>query len=1032
MIDVWTEKHRPDTLGEVVGQKNIVDRLEAFVEKDEVPHMLFAGPAGTGKCLSGETSVITSEGNLKPIKELVEERLDSEGFKEVDDLDVMSVDESGDIVSASVSKVFKEEAEEIIEIEAVNGFNHGVTPEHPVLALRGGLPHWVKAENVGEDDLIGVPTELEVGGKKKSFVDELDGDKFHAKLPENIDVPASEMFVGNKKKIIKAIENGAETREEISEETSITRTKLSSYLNNMKCIEKRGQGSKLGIDNQDNYASLTYCREQEIDPSKFKSLKYVDRFNNESKSIKPVTKVSTELVELTGYLLAEGSFSGSRLRFYNKNEKLLERFSNLSEQVFGLEPVRKHNKGVTFLTFEEGGTIGKLFSQVFNFRFEEKKKSHNIELSEYIASSTEECLRRFLRSYSDSEAYVSKQGVEITTASEEMASSLTYLLKRLGIHSRIMQKEKSATNGKDIKREYHTVLVSGSRNLNTFSKEVGFLIEDKKKDLNTLCERKEIPNHDVIDNNPENYREIMEELAIKQEKVFEGKKWMLEKQTDSVGRIKAQRQISELVKQSREKISELMAFKTQLKSFEEDLEIYREFDQKYEKIKEEIKDLETRNKIQEESGIRNDRTLEYSKGKRIADTGRIKTILEAKETERSQTIKALEKLPELQQMICEVVEKSRISYGEIGRELNESSSNIQNSLEGDINPSTVSRIPKIHKVVIEDLNRVLNDVGLIQKLEKLSFMGEADLRWTKVESVEVKQSQRVYDLTVPKTKNFVAGDSPTIAHNTTSAIALAKDLYGDEWKQNFMETNASDERGIDVVREKVKNFARTKSIGADYKIIFLDEADALTSDAQQALRRTMEQFSDNCRFILSCNYSSKIIDPIQSRCAVFRFNRLEESNVKNYIKRLGEDEGFKISEEAVEAVMRVAEGDLRRVTNILQTASINNNEIKEEDIYGISASLRPDEIVEILNDSLKGNFMDARDTLADLMIDRGLDGQDVIDSIHREIFDLEISERAKLEIIENLGEFEFRISEGGSADIQIEAFLAKMADLENN
>lgn len=270
---------------------------------------------------------------------------------------------------------------------------------------------------------------------------------------------------------------------------------------------------------------------------------------------------------------------------------------------------------------------------------------------------------------------------------------------------------------------------------------------------------------------------------------------------------------------------------------------------------------------------------------------------------------------------------------------------------------------------------------------------------------------------------------PAGTGKTTSAIALAKDLYGEEWKQNFMETNASDERGIDVVREKIKNFARTKSIGADYKIIFLDEADALTSDAQQALRRTMEQFSDNCRFILSCNYSSKIIDPIQSRCAVFRFNRLDEENVKSYIRRLGDQEEFKISKDAVEAVLRVAEGDLRRVTNILQTASINNEKIEEEDIYGIAASLRPDEITNILEKSLKGNFMDARDTLADLMIERGLDGQDVIDSIHREVFELDITEKKKLEIIENLGEFEFRISEGGSADIQIEAFLATLSDL---
>jgi len=271
---------------------------------------------------------------------------------------------------------------------------------------------------------------------------------------------------------------------------------------------------------------------------------------------------------------------------------------------------------------------------------------------------------------------------------------------------------------------------------------------------------------------------------------------------------------------------------------------------------------------------------------------------------------------------------------------------------------------------------------------------------------------------------------PAGTGKTTSAVALAKDLYGDEWNQNFMETNASDERGIDVVREKIKDFARTKPIDAEYKIIFLDEADALTSDAQQALRRTMEQFSDNARFILSCNYSSKIIDPIQSRCAVFRCNRLEEEQVRSYIMRLGEAEEFRISEEAIDAIMRVSSGDLRRVTNILQTAAIQKDEIDEDDVYGVAASLRPDEIRNILDLALKEEFMEARDELSDLMIERGLDGQDVIDSIHREIYDLDIPDRGKLEIIENLGEFEFRITEGGSPDIQIEALLANIANLE--
>jgi replication factor C small subunit len=271
---------------------------------------------------------------------------------------------------------------------------------------------------------------------------------------------------------------------------------------------------------------------------------------------------------------------------------------------------------------------------------------------------------------------------------------------------------------------------------------------------------------------------------------------------------------------------------------------------------------------------------------------------------------------------------------------------------------------------------------------------------------------------------------PAGTGKTTSAIALAKDLYGEQWQNNFMETNASDDRGIDVVRNQIKDFARTKPIEADFKIIFLDESDALTNDAQQALRRTMERYSSTCRFILSCNYSSKIISPIQSRCAIFRFNRLEDEEVEEYLGRVIDGEELDVDESGLQALVTVSEGDLRKATNVLQAASIQGGSISEETVFEVAASLKSEEVTEILNQAVAGNFVDARDSLSDLMINRGLDGVDVIKAIHREIFNLDISEKAKMEIIEQMGEYEFRIVEGGSSDEQIESLLAQIANLD--
>lgn len=265
---------------------------------------------------------------------------------------------------------------------------------------------------------------------------------------------------------------------------------------------------------------------------------------------------------------------------------------------------------------------------------------------------------------------------------------------------------------------------------------------------------------------------------------------------------------------------------------------------------------------------------------------------------------------------------------------------------------------------------------------------------------------------------------------TSCALAMAKELYGEQWKNNFMETNASDERGIDVVRSKIKDFARTQPLSAPFKLLFLDESDALTPPAQQALRRTMEKYTKTTRFILSCNYSSKIIAPIQSRCAIFRFNRLSSEEIESRLELIAKKENLKIEKRAMEAIYKVSEGDLRKAINILQSCAITDKNISEEEVYIVASSLKPAEIKEVLALALDKKFLLARKKLNELMILRGLSGIDVIKAIHREILDLNVDERQKAALIDKLGEYEFRIVEGGSEDLQIEAFLAQIAALK--
>ncbi|QQG39399.1 MAG: replication factor C small subunit [Candidatus Aenigmatarchaeota archaeon] len=271
---------------------------------------------------------------------------------------------------------------------------------------------------------------------------------------------------------------------------------------------------------------------------------------------------------------------------------------------------------------------------------------------------------------------------------------------------------------------------------------------------------------------------------------------------------------------------------------------------------------------------------------------------------------------------------------------------------------------------------------------------------------------------------------PAGTGKTTAALCIAHELYGDGWKASYLELNASDARGIDVIRNQVKDFARTRTIGnAPFKIILLDEADALTPEAQQALRRTMENYTNTTRFILSANYSSRIIDPIQSRCAVFRFSRLKAGEAKEMLEHISKTEGVRISTEGLDAIMHITEGDMRRSINLLQACAVHGKEVTDESVYAVAAQARPEDVKEMVMFAVERNFQDARKKLYDILVNQGISGEDVVKEIHRTIYGLTVEEAKKLRMIEALGDCEFRIDSGGDQMIQLEAYLAKLGVL---
>jgi len=265
---------------------------------------------------------------------------------------------------------------------------------------------------------------------------------------------------------------------------------------------------------------------------------------------------------------------------------------------------------------------------------------------------------------------------------------------------------------------------------------------------------------------------------------------------------------------------------------------------------------------------------------------------------------------------------------------------------------------------------------------------------------------------------------------TTAALCLAHDLYGDGFREHLMELNASDERGINVVRETVKTFARIKSIGEiPFKILILDEADNMTGDAQQALRRTMERYTGTCRFILIANYSGKIIEPIQSRCAPFRFTYLSKEDQDTYLCRIAEKEKVRLQPEGLEAIFEVSGGDLRRGVNTLQAAASLGKPIDAHTVYSVIGRANPADVRGMLDLAMKCDFIGSREKLRDMILKYGVSGSDIIRQIHIEIFRMkDVPEPWKIKLADVIGEVDFRLIQGADEEVQLSSLLARLVE----
>jgi len=874
-FSIWTEKYRPGSFDEIVGQEAIIRRVKHLVDKENLPHLLFAGPPGVGKCVTGDTPLLLGDGRVVSMKDAVD---NDEDF-------VQSLQADGTIQKQKIAYTYVDDADETIRIEMNNGGEVVVTPEHPFLVLKDGVPTWTEAQHISEDDVLATPSSLSVK-----------------------DARQEDIFI----------------RPEL------------------------GDGDYVNIRQTDKAA------------------------------IKPIDTIDEFFAELLGFLTCSDEF-----KFEHEHRELRNSFCNLVREVFGESLNIKEYEGSRKQYVEI--THPETLLDVYPF-LESKEK-----IIGKILEQPDNLVGSYIKGIMQARGSWEGKQFKINIPCS-IHAQLTYIFRRYSVDACINKDTFTLPGDK----ANHLITILGldfeKKRVRESNTKIALAKEHLEPVFNTLgIEPYEFPtriskaldnSENVSDNTAKYvYRQVLE---LSQKRMKKGLNYInhvesLDFEPDNpVGSISAEAEKDKIKK----KVSKHIA---------------------------------------------KGRKEEYLTKKRDVPSDVINQVKALTRTHNAdKEYKQILKKATLTDTVSEILTVYNITPKEVQGVTTKVPVNVvYDALKQSMSLQTVSNLESLVLAVKEVLVKRLFSEDLVRSLELIRYLSQAHITWVPVTKTESAGPKKVYDLNVEKTHSFIAGTTPIINHNTTLSLVVAKELYGETWRQNFLELNASDERGIDIVREKVKNFARTQSLGdVPFKIIYLDESDALTSDAQQALRRTMENYTRSCRFILSCNYSSKIIDPIQSRCTIFRFRNLDADQINKIIDRVCKAEGLTVTEDAREALFFASNGDVRRLENILQTSASFTDEIDADVVYDIASYADPDQIKDILDDAINNNFKKAKKALLKAKLKQGLSGVDVVKQFQREIWELDIPDKKKLSMIKQCAETEFRLVEGADEHIQLDALLA--------